>query len=277
LATSVWTGTVTFGLVSIPVKLYTATTSHNISFNLLHEACKGRINLQNYCPQCERVVERSELVKGYQYEKNEYVIVEDEDLESIRPESSSNLDIFQFIDVKDVDPIYFEKAYYLGPDRGNDKTFALFTKAMEETNRAAVGKMTMRNHEYLALIRPGMEGLLVHFMLYSDEIRENENKVSKDLEVRPKELQLAKQLIDNLYESFEPEKFQDEYVTKLEEMIEAKLRGRKLTVIKPKAKPKVEDLMEALQKSVQQTKKSAKRPAARAEVEARPARLKKAR
>lgn len=277
MATSVWSGTVTFGLVSIPVKLYTATTSHNISFNLLHQPCKSRINLQNYCPSCEKVVERSELVKGYQYEKNEYVIIEDEDLESIRPESSSNLDIFQFIDAKDVDPIYFDKAYYLGPDRGNDKTFALFTKAMQETNRAAVGKMTMRNHEYLALIRPGMDGLLVHFMLYSDEIRENENKVSKDLEVRPKELQLAKQLIDNLYEPFEPEKFQDEYITKLEEMIEAKLRGRTLTVITPKAKPKVEDLMEALQRSVQQTRKAAKRPAARAEAEERPARMKKAR
>jgi DNA end-binding protein Ku len=222
-------------------------------------------------------VERSELVKGYQYEKNEYVLVEDEDLESIRPESSSNLDIVQFIDMKDIDPIYYERTYYLGPDKGTDKTFALLVKAMEESNRAAVGKLTMRNHEYLALIRPGMNGLILHFMLYSDEIRENENSVRTDLEVRPKELQLAKQLIDNLYEPFAPEKFKDEYISKLEEMIEAKLRGRKLTVITPKAKPKVADLMEALQKSVQQTKKVSKRPAARAESEGRPARLKKAR
>jgi DNA end-binding protein Ku len=129
----------------------------------------------------------------------------------------------------------------------------------------------MRNHEYLALIRPGMDGLLVHFMLYADEIRENENKVGKDIEIRPKEVQLAKQLIENLSEPFEPDRFHDEYVSKLEEMIEAKIKGRKLTVVTPKARPKVVDLMDALQKSVQQTK----RPVARAGNEQRSTRLKK--
>jgi DNA end-binding protein Ku len=276
VATSVWSGTVTFGLVSIPVKLFTATSSHNISFNLLHNECRGRINLQNYCPQCERVVERSELVKGYQFEKNQYVLIEDSDLDSVKPESSSTLDIIQFINLSEVDPIFYERTYYLGPDKGSEKTFALLGKAMKETNRAALGKMVMRNHEYLALIRPGMDGLLVHFMLYNDEIRENENKVQEDLEVRPKEMQLAKQLIENLSEPFEPEKFKDDYIQKVEEMIEAKLKGRKLTVLPAKAKPKVVDLMDALQKSVEAAR--AKRPVARAEAtEARPARQRKAR
>lgn len=273
MATAVWTGTVTFGLVSIPVKLFTATSSHDISFNLLHNVCKGRINLQNYCPQCERVVDRSELVKGYQYEKNQYVVIEDSDLEAVRPESSSNLDILQFINLSEVDPIYYEKTYYLGPDKSSNKPFALLAKAMQETNRAALGKLVMRNHEYLALIRPGMKGLLVHFMLYADELRENENKIPEDLELRPKEVQLAKQLIDNLSEPFEPRKFGDEYIQRLEEMIESKLKGRKLTIVAPKAKPKVVDLMDALQKSVQQTR--LKRPPATAgETKAR---LKKAR
>jgi DNA end-binding protein Ku len=274
MATAVWTGTVTFGLVSIPVKLFTATTSHDISFNLLHNVCKGRINLQNYCPQCERVVERAELVKGYQYEKNQYIVISDTDLEEIRPESSTNFDIVQFIDVKEVDPIYFEKTYYLGPDKASTKPFALLTKAMEDTGRAALGKLVMRNHEYLALIRPGMNGLVAHFMLYSDEIRENENQVSDDLEVRPKELQLAKQLIDSLSEPFDPQKFEDEHIHRIEEMIDARLKGRKLTVVAPAAKPKVVDLMDALQKSIAQAK--VKRPPARAG-EAKPARLKKAR
>ena len=265
MATSVWTGTVTFGLVSIPVKLYTATSSHNISFNLLHNECKGRINLQNYCPQHERVVERSELVKGYQYEKDQYVVISDEDLESIKPASSSAMEITQFIDLSEVDPIYYEKTYYLGPDRGNEKTFALLTRAMEETRRAAIGKLTMRGHEYLALIRPGMKGLVVHFMLYSDEIRENEHKVSPDLEVRPKELELARQLVENLSEPFQPEKFKDEYLVQVEELIDSRLKGRQLTVIAPRAKPRVVDLMEALQKSVAQTRRQApKKPAARA-------------
>jgi len=273
VATAVWSGTVSFGLVSIPVKLYTATSSHNIAFNLLHRVCKGRINLQNYCPQCDVVVDRADLVKGHQYEKNQYVIVEDSDIEAIQPESSSNLDIVQFINVSEVDPIYYEKSYYLGPDKGSAKTFALLAKAMKETNRAAVGKLVMRNHEYLALIRPGMEGLMVHFMLYQDEIRENENKVRDDVAMKPKEVQLAKQLVENLSEPFEAEKFKDEYITRLEDLIEAKMKGRKLTVVTPKAKPKVGDLMEALQRSVEQTK----RPVARAGGEAKQLRLKKAR
>ena len=274
MATSVWTGTVTFGLVSIPVKLFTATTSHDVSFNLLHEPCKGRINLQNYCPQCERVIERSELVKGYQYEKNQYVVIQESDLETIKPESSTNLDIVQFIDLKEVDPIFFEKSYFLGPDKSSNKPFQLLAKAMEETGRAAVGKLVMRNHEYLALIRPGMKGLIVHFMLYSDEIRENENQVPQDMEVRPKELQLAKQLVESLSEPFDPQKFEDEHIKRIEEMIEARLKGRKLTLVKPTAKPKVVDLMDALQKSVAQARE--KRPAARAG-EVKQQRLKKAR
>lgn len=276
VATSVWTGTVTFGLVSIPIKLYTATTSHNISFNLLHGECKNRINLQNYCAHCERVVERSELVKGYQYEKDQYVIIEDEDIDAVKPTSSSVMDIVQFIDLKEVDPLYYDNSYYIGPDKGSEKTFALLTRALEKTQKAAIGKLTMRNHEYLTLIRPGMDGLIAHFMLYADEVRDNENKVPRNTELRPKELQLAEQLVENLSEPLKLDAFEDDYIKKLEEMIEAKLKGRKLTVVKPKAKPKVADLMEALQKSVQATKKAApKRPVARSEAQA--ARLKKAR
>jgi DNA end-binding protein Ku len=251
MATSVWTGTISFGLVSIPVKMYTATTSHDISFNLLHNECRGRINLQNYCPQCERVVERSELIKGYQYEKDQYAIVTDEDLKSVKPESSSMLDILKFIDISEVDPIYFERTYYVGADKGSEKAFTLLAKAMEQMEKAAVGRLVMRNHEYLVLIRPGMDGLMVQTMLYGDEIRENEFKLSKDLEVRTKELDLAKQLVDSLSEPFNIEEFKNDYVAKVEEMLEAKIHGRKLTVVKPTQKPKVLDLMDALQKSVQ--------------------------
>ena len=274
MATAVWTGTVTFGLVSIPVKLFTATTSHDVSFNLLHHECKGRINLQNYCPQCERVVERSELVKGYQYEKNQYIVIDDTDIAEIKPESSTNLDILQFIELKDVDPIYFERTYYLGPDKSSNKPFALLARAMEETGKAAIGKLVMRNKEYLALVRPGMKGLMVHFMLYQDEIRENENPIAETFEARSKELQLAKQLIDSLSEPFDGSKFEDEYIHRVEEMIDAKLKGRKLTVVAPAAKPKVVDLMDALQKSIAAAR--VKRPIARAG-EAKQAKLKKAR
>lgn len=272
MATAVWSGTISFGLVSIPIKLFTATSSHDISFNMIHPDCKGRINLQNYCPQCERVVQRSELVKGYQYEKDQYTLVTDEDLQSVKPESSSMLDIVQFSDLQEIDPVYFERSYYIGPDKGSEKAFVLLTKAMEETNRAAIGKLIMRNHEYLVIARPALEGLMVHTMLYQDEIRANEFKVSGDMEVREKELDLAKQLVESLTESFHAENFKNEYIQKLEEMLEAKIQGRKLTVVKPTARPKVTDLMEALQRSVELAREN--KPMARAEE--RPRKLKKA-
>ncbi len=263
MATSVWTGTISFGLVSIPVKMFTATASHDVSFNLLHNECRGRINLQNYCPQCERVVERSELIKGYQYEKNQYAIINDEDIKSVKPESSSILDILKFVEIKEIDPIYFERTYYVGADKGSEKAFALLSRAMDDMGKAAVGRLVMRNHEYLVLIRPGMEGLLVHTMLYADEIRENEFRVSKDTELRPKELDLAKQLIDSLSEPLNIEEFKNEYISKMEEMLEAKIHGRKLTVVTPTQRPKVTDLMDALQKSVQLARDN--KPMARAD------------
>ncbi|HSP07163.1 MAG TPA: Ku protein [Acidobacteriota bacterium] len=265
MATSIWTGTVIFGLVSIPVKVFSATTSHDVSFNLLHNKCRGRINLQNWCPQCEEVVPRSDLIKGYQYEKDTYVTVEEEDLASVRPESSSNMDILQFIEIGEVDPIYFEKTYYLGPDKGSKKTFALLTRAMEQTKRAAIGKLVMRNHEYLALIRPGMKGLVMHLMLYADEIRENENIVTEDTDLKDKEVQLARELINNLTEPFDASQIKSDYVAAMEEMLESKIKGRQLTVVKPKEKTKVIDLMEALQMSVKQSRM--KRPADRADEE----------
>jgi len=207
-------------------------------------------------------VERAELVKGYQYEKNQYALVAEEDLQSVKPESSSMLDIVQFMNLQEIDPIHFDKTYYVGADKGSEKAFALLAKAMEETGRAAIGKLIMRNHEYLVLIRPGLEGLLVQTMLYHDEIRANEFKVT-DMELRAKELDLAKQLIDNLTEAFDVNSFQNDYISRLEEMLEAKIHGRKLTVVKPAAKPKVMDLMEALQRSVQQAREN--RPMARAQ------------
>src|SRR5262249_20532861 len=158
----------------------------------------------------------------------------------------------------EVDPIYYERSYYLGPDKGSEKTFALLTKAMEETNRAALGKLVMRGHEQLALIRAGMKGMVVHLMYFADELKENEYQVA-DVDLKAKEVALAKQLVENLTEPFKPEAFEEEYVKRLEEMIEAKLKGRTLKIITPKAKPKVVDLMDALQKRIKATKKPVER------------------
>jgi DNA end-binding protein Ku len=188
-------------------------------------------------------------------------------MQSVKPESSSLLEIVQFSALQEIDPIYFDRTYYVGADKGSEKAFALLTRGMEETGRAAVGKLIMRNHEYLVVIRPSMEGLLVQTMLYADEIRANEFKVSRDMPLRDKELDLARQLIDNLTEAFDVNTFTNDYISRLEEMLEAKVHGRKLTVVKPSAKPKVLDLMEALQKSVQIAREN--RPMARADEKAR--------
>lgn len=254
MAATVWSGTISFGLVSIPVKFQPSTKSHDLHFNLLHRKCKNRIRLQYYCPKDDETVERSELVKGFEYEKGKYVILEDEDLEAIEPQSSSNLEIEQFVDLAEIDSILYEKSYYVAPSSSStEKNFVLFLMALQEKNRAAIGKLFMREHEYLAAIRPGMDGLIVHLMMYEDEIRKNENTIrSMQSKPRPKELELAGTLIDHLTEPFDPGKYKSSYMDRLHDLIEAKAKGRKLTIYSKKEKPKVVDLMEALRKSVEQ-------------------------
>lgn len=255
MARPVWSGHIVFGLVSIPVRLFPATTSHDIHFNLIHRKTKSRIKLQYFCPECEKVVSRDELVRGYEYEKGKYVLIEDEEIEKIRPQSSKTLEIAQFIELSEVDPVYFERSYYLAPDDGGEKAFELLTEAMRETNRAAIGKLLMRDHEYLALIRPGRQGLVAQLMYYEDEIRKNENKVPAHPDLAKKQLDLAKSLIENLTDKFAPGNFSNDYIKSLDELIESKITGRKLKIL-PQRKPRaVGDLMTALQKSVEQTAK----------------------
>jgi DNA end-binding protein Ku len=257
VATSIWKGMISFGLVSVPVRLFSATQSNNISFNLLHEECGNRINLQNFCGTCEKVVTRDELIKGYEHAKNEYVHVTDEEIDQIKPQSSSTLEITQFIQISEVDPIFFEKSYYLGPESGSEKVFALLTKAMSAKGKAAIGQLTMRNHEYLVLFRPDHDGtgLILHFMLYESEVRQNENLVGDNFNFRDKEIDLAEQLIENLTEPFDASQYKDNYVDRVQELIDSKIEGRSLRIVKPKAPPKVKDLMDALQKSVERTRK----------------------
>jgi DNA end-binding protein Ku len=257
MARPVWSGHIVFGLVSIPVRFFPATTSHDIHFNLLHRKTRSRIKLQYFCPECEKVVSKDELVRGYEYEKGKYVLLEDEELQKIRPQSSKTLEIAQFIDLSEVDPVYFERSYYVAPDKGGEKAFELLTEAMRETNKAAVGKLLMRDHEYLALIRAGQQGLVAQLMYYEDEIRKNENKVPVHPEPAKKQLDLAKNLIENLTDKFVPRNFSNEYIKSLDHLIESKITGRKLKIVPERKLRAVGDLMTALQKSVEQTTKRA--------------------
>ena len=166
---SIGSGTLSFGLVSIPVKMYTAASSAGLSFNLLHEKCGSRIKQQQICPACNEVLERSSLVKGYEFAKEQYVRFTEDELKTLESEATKMIDIAEFVPLEQVDPIYFEKTYYLGPDKGGDKAYRLLADAMVKTDRVALAKFVMRGKENLVLIRASQDGLMLHTMYFSDE------------------------------------------------------------------------------------------------------------
>lgn len=258
MPTSVWTGRITFGLVSVPIRLYPTTKSHDIHFHLLHEKDMSRVGIQYYCKKDEETVSRSELVKGYEYKKGEFIIIEPEELEAIEPESSSNLEIQQFIDMAEVDPIYYENSYYAAADEGSEKTYALLLDAMRKKNRAAIGKLLMRDREYLTLIRPTDRGLVLETMYFEDEIRSAPQKAPKEQKTKTKEKELAELLVDNLTEPFRPDEFKDEYQERVEALIEAKVKGHKVKTFRKKPVKTVPNILEALEKSLKQVQKNKK-------------------
>jgi len=246
-------GTISFGLVSIPIKLYTATAPGNISFNLLHAKCGSRIKQQTFCPVDNEVVERSGLVKGYEFAKDQYVRVTDEELKALEGEASKMIDILEFVPLAQVDPVYFEKAYYLGADKGGEKPYRLLADAMAQAEQVAVAKFVMRGKESLVLIRAGREGLLLHTMFFADEVRSFADvDKGQSANIREGELQLALQLIRGLAsEQFKPEQYKDEYRARVTDMLERKVEGREIVAAPaPAERPRVIDLMDALKASL---------------------------
>ena len=253
-AHSIGSGTLSFGLVSIPVKMFTAASSAGLSFNLLHEKCGGRIKQQQICPTCNEVLERTALVKGYEFTKDQYVRFTEEELKTLETESSRMIDIAEFVPLDQVDPIYFEKTYYLGPDKGGDKAYRLLTDAMLKTDRVAVAKFVMRGKENLVLIRASQNGLMLHTMYFADEVRDfGEIDKGSDAAIKAGELDLAKRLIDELSnEKFQPDQYHDEYRDRLLKVVEAKVEGKEITAIGPQVeRAQVIDLMDALKKSLE--------------------------
>jgi len=270
---SVGSGTISFGLVSIPVRLYTATSSHNVSFNLLHAKCGSRIRQQTFCPVDNTVVDRSELERGYEFAKDQYVRVSDDELKSMEGEASKVIDITEFVPLAQVDPIYFERTYYLGADKGGEKAYRLLSDALAQSERVALAKFVMRGKESLVLIRPAQGGLMLHTMYFADEIRDfGEVDKGNSAKVRDNELKLALQLVDGLAaDEFEPQKYEDEYLQRVQAMIQKKVEGQEVTVAAAAApRAQVIDLMEALKESLAQRKPPAKAGSKR--TEAAPAR-----
>jgi DNA end-binding protein Ku len=251
---SMWSGHVTFGLVSIPIRMYSATSSGGVAFNQIHQKCGGRIRQQLICPTCNEVVERTSLVKGYEFAKDQYVRFTEEEMKALESETSRMIDIAEFVPLKQVDPIYFEKTYYLGPDKGGDKAYRLLTDAMLKTDRVAVAKFVMRGKENLVLIRASQNGLMLHTMYYADEVRDfGEIDKGASATIKTGELDLAQRLIDELSsKEFKPEQYHDEYRDRVLAIAEAKIEGKEITAAGPQIqRTQVIDLMDALKQSLE--------------------------
>jgi len=256
MASTVWKGHLTFGLVSLPVKLYSAARAETVSFNQLHKSDHSRIKNVVYCQLEDKPVPRAELVKGYEYEKDKYVVIDDEDIKKVAPQTAKTMEILEFVKSAEVDPIFFESSYYLAPDDAGEKPYALLFEALRRSGYVAVARIAMHNREHVVILRPGPKGILLHTMYYRDEIRQVEEFRTDTSLVKDKELALATNLIESLEASFEPEKYKDGYRESLMKMIQAKVEGREVVeAAAPSHLAPVVDILEALKMSIAQAKK----------------------
>ncbi len=263
MPSSVWQGFISFGLISIPVKLYAAARDNRISLHQLHSECHTRLRQPLFCPTHSRIVERSEVVKGYEYEKGKYVLIDPEDLKKIQPESARTMEILSFADAAEVDPLAFDASYYVVPDSEGRKAYALLVKTMEDTHRVAVAKITMHQREYTVFLRPYRHGLALHTMYYEDEIREAPGFGEvENMKLAPQEVKLAEQLVSNLSEKFDLRKYHDEYQDRLKALIEARQKGKEIAAVPEQHRAPVIDIMSALKKSLAASG-AAEQPAAR--------------
>ena len=252
---AIWSGTISFGMVSIPVNLYTATESHDVRFHLLHKRDGVRLKNVRWCPKDEKSVPWDEVVRGFEYAKGKYVPISEEDLDHLPVKSVHTVEISDFVKLEEVDPIYYDKAYYLAPEETGAKAFALLRQALEQTGRAAVAKVAIRDKENLCLVRPYGDVLSMETMFYANEIRSTEGIATDGAKVSPKELQMAVSLVENLSDRFDAERYEDEYQAALKKVINAKVEGAPLPEAPTEKGGKVVDLMEALRASVEATKK----------------------
>jgi DNA end-binding protein Ku len=251
MATAVWKGYLTFGLISVPIRLFAAARSERISLNQLHKVCHTRIRQPQFCPTCNRAVESSEIVKGYEYDKDQYVLFDEKEFDKIEPPSAHTMEILEFVKLDEVDPLYFDASYYVTPEEEGKKAYQLLLAAMEESGYGAIAKITMHQRENIVIIRSRAHGLTLHTMFYANEIRPVAEYGHTDkAELKEQEKKLATQLIETLAAPFKPEKYHDQYQTNLRALIAAKQKGQEVTeAAHPKMAPVI-DLMEALKKSL---------------------------
>lgn len=261
----IWSGSISFGLVNVPVKLVTATSPKDVRFHQLHGADGGRVNQKRVCSVDGEEVDYSEIVKGYEIRKGEYVIVEPDDLEGLSPEASRLIDIEEFVDLSDIDPLFFEHSYYMVPDGPAAKPYALLVEAMEGTGKAGIGRFVLRTKEYLTALRPRDGVLVLSTLLFADEVvgtTDLEVSTTKDTKPSKREVDMARQLVDTFSAEWDPKKYKDDYREKVLAMIEAKAEGQEVAVQEEAERPApVVDLMAALEASLA---RAGKQPGGRA-------------
>jgi DNA end-binding protein Ku len=256
MGNSIWKGHIAFGMVAFPVKLHAAARSQAVSFNQLHQCDHSRVKQVLYCQAEDQPVSRHELVKGYEYEKDRYVVVEDGELAQITPRSSRVMEVLEFVPEAEVDPVYLDASYYVAPERAGEKPYTLLYEALRRTAQAALAQLTMHHREHLVLLRPGRFGLLLHTLFYRDEIRALDEFRTDTEWVTPQELELARLLVESLAAHFEPANYKDNYRESVRSLIDAKIRGDELKLgAMAWAPPPVTDILEALKASLARAKK----------------------
>ena len=277
MASTVWKGHLTFGLVSFPVRLYSAARSESISFNQLHKHDGSRVKQILYCQAEDKPIPRTEIVKGYEYEKDRYVVIEDEDIKKVAPQTAKVMEIQEFVKSESVDPVYLETSYYMAPDEAGEKPYALLFEALKKTGYVGIAKISMHNREHIVVLRPGKNGVLMHTMYYTHEIRQVDEFRTDLSMVKDKERVLAESLIEALAAEFDPEKYKDNYRENLLKMIDDKKAGKEVFATPEPKQGKVVDILEALKASLSLVKKpavSAVSAGADVAEEAKPARRK---
>lgn len=266
MAHAIWSGAINFGLVTIPVKLFTAVRSDDLHFNFLHKKDDGRIFNERHCTVCGEKVEYADLVRGYEYEKGQYVTLSDDDLKSVRPEATQSVEILEFVELEQINPMYFDTPYYLEPEKKGRHAYALLRESLREAGKVGIARVVIRSREHLAALKPNGEALVLELMHFADELVAQSDFDFPELKekVAPAELKVAKMLIDTMsVDEFEPEKFHDEYKESVLAMIDARVAGEHVTVHETK-KPvatNVVNLMDVLQRSLEQSKRGGAAPA----------------
>lgn len=257
MAHAIWSGAINFGLVTIPVKLQTAIRTKDLRFNFLHKKDEGRIKNVRVCSVEGEEVPWDEIVRGYEYEKGQYVILSDEDFDRVNPEATQSVDIVQFVELSEINPMYFDRPYYLEPDKRGKHAYALLREALVAENKVGIARVVIRSKEHLAALKPNGDALVLELMHFADEIVEQETyEFPAKEKPAPNEMKVAKMLIDTMSEPFDPSKFHDKYREEVMGMIEARVAGKEVPKAKTKAatRGKVVNLMDVLQRSLEQSK-----------------------